>query len=81
MFYKNMLFVIPLFWYGIVSIYSGTAFYDPYLYQLFNLFFTGMPIMYFAIFDYEQTKEEFMKDSKYYQLGFRSKTLIILCYL
>lgn len=75
MFYKNVLFVFPLFWYGVISVYSGVSFYDPYLYQLFNLIFTSNPIMYYALFDYEFTREVFMKDPKHYILGLKSKFL------
>ncbi len=73
MFYKNIIFVAPTFWYGIESMYSNTPFYDTYLYNMYNLFFTSLPVMWFAIFDFEFTKEEFLSNSKHYQLGFRSK--------
>ena len=32
MFYKNVLYVLPIFWYGIMSAFSGTNFYDAYQY-------------------------------------------------
>ena len=75
MFYKNIIFVSPMFWYGIVSVYSNIMFYDTYLYNMYNLFFTSLPIMYFGVFDYEFSKEELLTVSKHYQLGFRSKTI------
>jgi len=73
MFYKNIIFVFPLFWYGTYSVYSGVSFYDPYLYQMFNLFFTSNPIIYFALFDYEFKKHEFLRNPKHYSLGLKSK--------
>ena len=66
MFYKNIIFVSPMFWYGIVSVYSNVMFYDTYLYNMYNLFFTSLPIMYFGVFDYEFTKEELLTVSKHY---------------
>lgn len=75
MFYKNVLFVFPLFWYGIYSVYSGVSFYDPFLYQLYNLIFTSNPIMYHSLFDYEYTKEAFLKEPRHYTLGLKSKTI------
>jgi len=77
MFYKNALFVFPVFWYGFVSVFSGLQFYDQILYQLYNLFFTSAPIMFYALYDYEIPKEEFLKDPKYYQIGFKSNFSII----
>lgn len=32
MFYKNTLFVFPIFWFGFYSVFSGVAFYENYLY-------------------------------------------------
>ena len=39
-FYKNFLFVMPLFYVGFYSFFSGQTIYDPWLYQLYNLSFT-----------------------------------------
>lgn len=52
MFYKNIIYVLPIFWFGSVSLYSGTQLYDNYLYQCYNIVFTGCPIIWFAIFDF-----------------------------
>jgi len=60
MFYKNVIFVFPFFWYGFYSVFSGVIFYDTFMYQLYNIFFTSLPIIYFSIFDYEYVKEIFM---------------------
>jgi phospholipid-transporting ATPase len=57
---------MPLFWFGMLSAYSGTAMYDSILYQFYNLFFTSIPIIWFAVMDYEFSKEEFLKNHKYY---------------
>lgn len=73
MFYKNTLFVFPMFFYGFYSVFSGTPIYDNYLYQFFNLFFTGAPIMWFGIMDFEHSREKFMTKFKYYKLGFNDE--------
>jgi phospholipid-transporting ATPase len=28
MFYKNVIYVLPIFWYGVLSAFSGTQIYD-----------------------------------------------------
>jgi magnesium-transporting ATPase (P-type) len=73
MFYKNVLFVFPMFLFGFFSVFSGTAIYDNYLYQLFNVFFTGAPIMWFGMMDFEHEKDEFLKKPKYYSIGLKGK--------
>jgi len=69
MFYKNVLYVTPIWMYGFMSFFSGTIIYDTYLYQCYNIFFTGMPIIYFAVFDWEYPKEYFLKRPKLYMIG------------
>lgn len=32
-----------------------------------------MPILYFAVFDFEYEKEEFERDHRHYRIGFKSK--------
>ena len=73
MFYKNVLFVFPMFLFGIYSIYSGSSIYDAYLYQLYNVFFTGAPIMWFGMMDFEHEKEEFLKNPKHYNIGLKNQ--------
>jgi len=69
MFFKNVLLVMPQFWYGISSVFSGQTFYEMWLYQSFNLLFTSVPIVWFALFDYEKTKEELISKPGQYYLG------------
>ena len=66
MFYKNILFVMWIFWYGVASWYSGVNIFEQWLYQLYNIVFTALPIMWFAVFDYEYPKEVLDNDPKYY---------------
>ena len=52
-FYKNMMLVLPQFWWGLNNGLSAISLYDPIMYQCYNLFYTSMPIVLFAIFDEE----------------------------
>ena len=69
MFYKNILYVIPQYWYGFSSAFSGQTLYESWLYQGYNIVFTAFPIMWFAIFDQEFQKKEFVKDPYLYWIG------------
>jgi phospholipid-transporting ATPase len=60
MFYKNVLLVLPIFYFGIYSEFSGTLFYGTLLYQGYNIILTAWPILWYGCFDLEHTKEEFM---------------------
>eukprot|EP00357_Protocruzia_adherens_P031005 CAMPEP_0115027382 /NCGR_PEP_ID=MMETSP0216-20121206/35470_1 /TAXON_ID=223996 /ORGANISM="Protocruzia adherens, Strain Boccale" /LENGTH=1125 /DNA_ID=CAMNT_0002402961 /DNA_START=28 /DNA_END=3405 /DNA_ORIENTATION=- len=50
-FYKNVVFVIPQLWFGAFNFFSGQTLYDPWLYQLYNIFYTSLPIFLYSIFD------------------------------
>lgn len=50
-FYKNCLYVIPIIAFGCISRFSATTLYNLWLYQLYNVTFTTLPIMWYAIFD------------------------------
>jgi len=69
MFYKNVLYVIPIWMFGWYSFFSGTAIYNDILYQCYNIFFTGAPIVWFAVFDWEHDKETFLNDPSLYRIG------------
>lgn len=69
MFYKNVLYVIPIWVFGFVSDFSATVVYNMWLYQMYNIVFTSIPIMWFAVFDWEYEKEVFLKSPKMYRIG------------
>ncbi|OQR92167.1 hypothetical protein ACHHYP_04009 [Achlya hypogyna] len=51
MFYKNVLLVLPQFFFGCYCLFSGqSTYYDP-LYQLFNVWYTALPILLFSVYD------------------------------
>ena len=72
MFYKNQLFVQPIFWFGFASAFSGQVIYEPVIYQLYNMAFTAFPIMWFAMFDEEFRKEEFHNNPQLYWVGLKN---------
>jgi phospholipid-translocating ATPase len=49
MFYKNILYVWPIWFFGFYSYFSGTSIYNAIMYQFYNVIFTGLPIVYFAV--------------------------------
>ena len=50
-FYKNIFFVMPHFYMAFYSMASGVSFYEKWLYQIFNIFFSGVPIMVYSLID------------------------------
>ena len=56
MFYKNIMLAVPVFMYGIYSVFSGTMIYSALLYSAYNTFYTAAPIIWFATEDFEYPK-------------------------
>ena len=71
-FYKNLLYVIVQYLYGIISAFSGQTLYEPWLYQVYNITYTAFPIMFYSLFDWERPKEELMYHPHYYKLGIQN---------
>jgi phospholipid-transporting ATPase len=69
MFYKNIILVIPVWTFGWFSLMSGTEIYNNVFQNLYNLVYTAMPIIWFAVFDWEHKKEDLLAHPKYYSIG------------
>lgn len=69
MFYKNILLVIPVWTYGWFSMFSGTYIYSNIFLDLYNVVVTAIPIIWYAVFDWEYTKEYFLTHPKLYAIG------------
>jgi len=50
-FYKNLVLCLSPFIYGQYTCFSGQPFYEQILYQMYNLVFTSLPCVVFALFD------------------------------
>jgi len=53
-FYKNSVLVLPPFFFGVFMDFSGQPIYEQVLYQLYNVVFTCLPVILFALFDREE---------------------------
>ncbi|EGR28039.1 phospholipid-translocating p-type flippase family protein, putative [Ichthyophthirius multifiliis] len=69
-FFKNIVLVVPQFWYSFNNSFSGQILYDNFVYQLFNVLFASLPIMIYAILDEEYDYKTLIKNQKnYYKQG------------
>jgi len=68
-FYKNVLYVMPQYYFGFNSAFSGQTLYEAFIYQLYNITMTSLPIMYYALFDFQYFKPTFMQNPLLYKIG------------
>lgn len=63
---------MPQFVLGFYSYFSGIPLYDSYIYQLYNLIFTSIPIIIYGIFDKDAYYKRLENDVRMYFIGMRS---------
>ena len=68
-FYKNILLVIPIWFFGWSSMFSGTQIYNFQLYSLYNVIFTSAPIIWFTTWDREYEPDVLLKRPRLYRIG------------
>ena len=61
-----MVMVLPNFWLGIYSMFSGAFMYEKFIYQMYNIVFTSLPIIWYSLFDYQHPKANFLNDPSLY---------------
>ena len=69
-----MCLVLPLFWFGVFNFYSGLSLYDAFIYQLYNILYSSLPIIIYGIIDQEY-KDDVLVENKlnYYLQGIEKK--------
>lgn len=69
MFYKNIVLVMPVFYFAFLSLFSGQKIYFEYLYQLYNVIYTLLPIVVFGVLEQDVGKKTSLKYPALYRLG------------
>lgn len=69
MFYKNILETVPIYMYGILSLFSGVVIYNELLYVSFNTIYTSLPVIWFATMDLEYPKAVHVRTPRLYRIG------------
>jgi len=69
MFYKNFVLVLPQYFLGVVSAFSGQKLYNDVLYQFFNVVHSMLPIAIFGVLDQDVSKKVSLTHPELYTLG------------
>ena len=72
-FYKNLVCVLPQFFYGFYNFFSGTALYETVIFQFFNIFFVSVPIIVYATLDNQYPKNILLDTPKLYEMGVKDQ--------
>jgi len=76
-FYKNIVVVLPVYFLGIVSGFSGQKLYNDIMYQSYNVVHSMMPIVLFGILDQDVSREVSLRHPELYHAGTRRDYLNI----
>ena len=72
--WKNFIYILPIIIFGFHCQFSPQSLYDPYLDILFNIVFTSIPIIWYAVSDLEVNHEELEANPKFYLRGMQNKS-------
>lgn len=59
--------------YGFFNGFSGQSLYDSVLFQFYNMFYTALPIIIYALYDKEHKGRDFISNPEYYSLGLKNQ--------
>lgn len=68
-FYKNMIIVLPQIWISYLTGFSGQVVYEPFIFEFYNVMFTSLPVLVYALFDREYDLDILMNSHTFYKLG------------
>lgn len=72
-FYKNSVLVFPQLWIGVFTGFSGQTVYEPTIFEGYNIFFTAIPILIYAIYDLEIPFDFLENEPEHYWIGLENK--------
>eukprot|EP00026_Physarum_polycephalum_P001132 Phypoly_transcript_01133.p1 GENE.Phypoly_transcript_01133~~Phypoly_transcript_01133.p1 ORF type:complete len:1186 (+),score=224.50 Phypoly_transcript_01133:531-3560(+) len=68
-FYKSMTFALTQFWYSFYNGFSAQTLYDGWSIAIFNLLFTGLPVIFLGIFDQDVHRDIVFHQPHLYKPG------------
>lgn len=74
-FYKNCVFALTAFWFMAYCAFSGQTLYDSYSISVYNVLFTGLPILIIGTFDKDVGELILLKYPQLYQNGVQNRSV------
>jgi len=68
-FYKNIAFALALFWFSLFNGFSAQPLFDDGYQSLYNLLFTSLPVMFFAVLDRDLEPDMVSSHPELYSTG------------
>lgn len=68
-FYKNMIVVLPQIWMSFFNGFSGQIVYEPFIFEFYNVAFTSVPVLWYAIRDRQYRIKDLEKAPVLYMQG------------
>lgn len=68
-FYKNVIFTLSLFWYGIYCQFDGTYLFEYTYLMFYNLAYTSLPVIFMGIFDQDVSSNVSVLVPQLYTVG------------
>jgi phospholipid-transporting ATPase len=70
MFYKNVVICLPSYFLNVTTaLFSGQLLFNEYLYQLYNVFFTALPVIIYGVLEQDLNKKDCLAHPHLYRVG------------
>lgn len=73
--YKNVLLMVPVILFAAYSGFSGLLIYDGWMFQLFSVLFTSVPVLVYGVMDLQFEKDTFLQHPVLYEDGLEAQLL------
>ena len=80
-FYKNFIYISPVFWGGIISGFSGVTIFDPWILQFYNPVYEALPCGWYGIYSLEYPQKILVNNPKLYIQGMEGKCFSMLNFM
>lgn len=80
-FWKNIMLVMPTFLYGCYNLFSGSMYYNSILLEFYNVFYTSLPIIYYALHDKQYSQAHLYNSPHLYNQGRQGKLFNVRFFL
>jgi phospholipid-transporting ATPase len=68
-FYKNLIVVLPQIWIAVATGFSGQVVYEPFIFEFYNICFTSIPVLIYAIWDRQFDLDLLQNAPSFYKIG------------
>ncbi|CDW74651.1 p-type atpase [Stylonychia lemnae] len=69
MYYKNIIYISSQLWFAFLNQFSAQTIFELWIQQVYNIIFTSLPVIWFAVFDQQHSRKYLLSKPSTYKKG------------